>query len=104
MPTSIAMTTIINDEEREYSIQRAELMPRDTLRSYQRSSQGEASSACATAERKRKPATMGAMGSRTSSSGTATSLLVTGLRRRNELVTGSENELASASIAMPWAR
>src|SRR4029078_10935392 len=92
------------DEESEYSIQRAGLIPRETFRSYQRCSHGDASSACASAERKRKPATSGTISSRTSSSGTATSLLVTLSMRRNELVTGSENALARASIATPCTR
>src|SRR5512135_602123 len=101
MPTSIAITTIISDDESAYSTQRAGLIPHETFRSYQPCSHGEASSECARAERKRKPATSGAIRSRKSSSGTATSLFVTASMRRNELVTGSENELATASIAAP---
>jgi hypothetical protein len=68
MPTSIAITTIISDDESEYSIQRAGLIPRETFLSYHRCSQGDASAACASADRSRKPATRGPMRRRTSSS------------------------------------
>ena len=104
MPTSIAITTIISEEDSEYSIQRAGWIPRVRLRSYQACRRGEASAACAIAEMSRNAATSGPMRTRKSSSGTAMSLSVTLSMRRNELVTGSENELASARIASAWVR
>src|SRR6186997_1195363 len=75
MPTS-AITTIISDDESEYSIQRAGLMPRETFRSYQRCSHGEASAVCATADTNRNAATSGPIRRRKSSSGAATRLSV----------------------------
>src|SRR5450755_3688343 len=104
MPTSIAITTIISEEDSEYSIQRAGLIPRVRLRSYQLCSRGEASAACAIAEMSRNAATSGPIRTRKSTFGTATSLSATLSMRRNELVTGNENELARARIASPWMR
>src|SRR3954453_23351985 len=99
MPASIGITTIISDDENAYPTQQAGLMPDRTRRSYQPCTRGDARIRCAVADRRRKPATSGTMRTRVISSGTATSLSVTRSMGRNELVTGSEKALASASIA-----
>jgi len=103
MPTSIAITTIISEEDIEYSIQRAGWIPRVRLRSYQACGRAEAS-AGAIAEMSKNAATSGTIRTRTSSSGTAMSRFVAVFMRRNEPVTGSENELASARIPSGWMR